>query len=377
MTTVPAHKGAATGTRITMIVDKAPPDYGGAGAQALLLARQLSSRGWKPHIYARCRGKESVGSELVSFLGPSRGLGDGLASNMLFALQVFATIIRRKTDVVHIHGAYYYGFAAALACRILRRPYVLKITLLGRDDPKSVRATRKFGLPVGRLLVLQFIWANRVIALNEAIVSSCHGIVPDGRVLHLPNGVDFSALEALQEDVREPVVLFVGAISARKGVDRLLLAWKNLMDKFPAWELHLIGPVRDDVAEQLSASIDTSDGRVKWVGELAQHETWAYMGRASIFVLPSRAEGLSNALIEAMALRLRCVISDIPVNRDTCGGNAIYVDIDDLGSLEHGIGAAIESGDSRSSDVPNAVTRFSLTSLADRYEGIYNAALNR
>jgi glycosyltransferase involved in cell wall biosynthesis len=49
-------------------------------------------------------------------------------------------------------------------------------------------------------------------------------------------------------------------------------------------------------------------------GRVREVDLW--LRAADLFVLPSRGEGLSNALLEAMAHRLPCLVSDLPANRD-------------------------------------------------------------
>ncbi|MEZ7236652.1 glycosyltransferase family 4 protein [Rhodococcus sp. GXMU-t2271] len=356
---------------VLMVVDKAPPDYGGAGAQALLLAQELTARGWHARILARRRGPASVDSRFVVFLGPRCGLGDGLLSNLLFSVQVFLRVLRSRAQVVHIHGAYYYGFAAALACKLRRRPYILKVTLLGRDDPQSLRRFVKFKLPVGRLLVKQFVWARRVIALNNAILESCLSLVDAECIAILPNGVDSKSLQRLRSDDAANAVVFSGAISRRKGVDQLLKAWFSLADDYPEWELRLIGPVRDDVAELVDEACSDPRAQVRHLGELSQEEAWMEMGSCSVFALPSRAEGLSNALLEAMTLGLRCVVSDIAVNEEVCGSLGFYAKSDQEDGLSSALRAAIEADVISNAAVMAAASYFSLDRLVDNYENMY------
>jgi len=97
------------------------------------------------------------------------------------------------------------------------------------------------------------------------------------------------------------VVLFVGGLIKRKGVDILLQALAHPSLSARALDVYLAGegPLRDEL-KQLAASIGLSD-RVRFVGRIAKDQVHLWMGAADIFVLPSYSEGRPNVVLEAMA----------------------------------------------------------------------------
>jgi glycosyltransferase involved in cell wall biosynthesis len=108
-------------------------------------------------------------------------------------------------------------------------------------------------------------------------------------------------------------VLGVGRFSEEKGFDILVKAWAKVIRKEPNARLTLVGegqdlPMLKTLAQQLGISATISF-------EGNRDNVFDYFARADVFVLPSRNEGMSNALLEAMAMGKACIASDIPANR--------------------------------------------------------------
>lgn len=145
----------------------------------------------------------------------------------------------------------------------------------------------------------------------------------------IPNGVDLqrfclvdsvkekeSAREMLGIPAPADVVLFVGSIIHRKGVDVLLKAFARVAASNPLAELVLVGP-RDEggteKAQTYSAQIDElvrksgAADRIHFAGYAPNVDT--YLRAADVFVLPSRREGMGNAVLEAMAMGIPAVLT--------------------------------------------------------------------
>ncbi len=119
---------------------------------------------------------------------------------------------------------------------------------------------------------------------------------------------------------REKVVLFAGTPFPRKGVDLLIDAWLGLADRFPDWQLRLIG---HDLARHIDAARITGH-RIEVMPGISHAATASQIKNCSVFVLPSRAEGLPRVLIEAASCgvsRIGSRVSGIPkIIRDGVDG---------------------------------------------------------
>lgn len=142
------------------------------------------------------------------------------------------------------------------------------------------------------------------IALRSAhvvtVLSRAHAEVvpvPPDKVVVIPN--DVPVPEATEEmSVREPLVVFAGEFGRRKGGDVLLGAWSRLPGELrESWTLHVHGRV----AGELTAAAAAAGPSVRVHGLTPPAEVLEQLARASVAVLPSRAEALPGFLLEAMA----------------------------------------------------------------------------
>ena len=133
-----------------------------------------------------------------------------------------------------------------------------------------------------------------------------------------------------------PIVLWVGRLDSVKGLDVLVRSFAKLS---PALNAHLVlageGPLREKLAQQIRA-VGVTD-RVHLLG--ARSDVPGLLQTADLFVLPSRTEGLPNALLEAMAAARPIVTTDVPGCRDliTNGETGIVVPYGDVDALAESI----------------------------------------
>ena len=112
----------------------------------------------------------------------------------------------------------------------------------------------------------------------------------------------------------ESILLFVGSVIPRKGIELLLEMWVRLAQKYPRTHLVIVGPRRDRVDpaqrqfhERLEALRVASGApkRVHYVGLVENVDE--FMRAADVFLFPSKREGQPNAVLEAMASGLPVV----------------------------------------------------------------------
>jgi glycosyltransferase involved in cell wall biosynthesis len=244
-------------------------------------------------------------------------------------------LLRRRSDIdlVHAHGALSPA-TIALGGRLFGLPCL--VTVLGAGPPGDL--ARLAGKPLGRIrsrLLFRFAW---FAALSTDVKRELlqRGVAP-ARILDLPNGVDLETYRPASPEERRRlrdrhrlpadrfIGTFVGRLHAVKDVDTLLAAAARV----PDLTLVIVG----DGPERARLEAETArlgiEGRVKFLGESSQV---AEVLRASdAFLLSTHGEGMSNALLEAMACGLPCLASQ------SVGGAA------DL--LESGRGVLLADGD--------------------------------
>lgn len=148
--------------------------------------------------------------------------------------------------------------------------------------------------------------------------------VSSSKVLLAPNGVDKSKfypvsnnkhiLKKLNLNDRKFTVSFIGSFFDRKGIHELLEA----IDEIDDVQLICIG----------KGSLPKSD-KIVFAGPLPHEQINSYLNASDIFVFPTKAEGSSNALLEAAACGLPIITSNIPEVKEQLGeDNALYINPD-------------------------------------------------
>jgi len=111
-------------------------------------------------------------------------------------------------------------------------------------------------------------------------------------------------------------LLYVGKLSAAKGVPWLLDAYQRLAQRRPALELHVAGAGSGEEGEalrrRLQAGAARKSPRIVFHGMLSQMELAEVMRRCAVCVLPSFYEGLPLVLVEALACGCRLVATELP-----------------------------------------------------------------
>jgi glycosyltransferase involved in cell wall biosynthesis len=139
------------------------------------------------------------------------------------------------------------------------------------------------------------------------------------RVTSIPNGVPIpeSPWQMRPGWNTAPRAVFVGRLAPEKGLDTLIAAWSHVSSAFPRAQLILAGEGRELAALQNQATtlgLTVGPGQaVEFKGLLTDPTT--ALRQADLFVLPSREEGMSIALLEAMALGIPIVASLIAGNQ--------------------------------------------------------------
>jgi glycosyltransferase involved in cell wall biosynthesis len=203
--------------------------------------------------------------------------------------------------------------------------------------------------------------------------------IPSHRVFLLPSGIeiphDFSGVAKGSE------VLYVGNFSQGalwKAFDVLVDAWGKVHQDCPDAILTVVGGGDPSPWIIRARKIGVGDSIV-FTGRVPHTEP--YYRKAGLFVLPSRVEGMSNALIEAMSWGLPCVVSDIPGNRAVIdhGVNGFIVPVNDAVALAEAIVRLLNDPILRSSLGSNArkkaESEYDIQHVTDKLINIYHKVL--
>ena len=366
--------------------DYHPSAAGGAEKQARLQAEELVRRGHAvevmcPRTAGHKRGYETGGVRVHRLFRIERRPFQRLT--YLVAMSWFLLRNLRRFDLVHVHLANLQADVVVAFCRLLGRPSYVKLASGGYSGEigrlgRAARFTRWYGLR----------HATRVQALSEELEAELRGIgVTGDRVVRIPNGMDFAGYDAADDALRrsrrtelglprdKQLVLFVGRFSRYKGVEDLLAAWRRLE--------------RDDAVLVMVGATETTDDPIHEIprdrGVITrgwQADVRPYLQAADIFVSPSHADGMSNALLEAMASGLAIVATSVGAAEEmlAAGTAGLLAPPQAPDRLVEAIGALLDDPRRRRAlgEAARAeVQRYALPRIVGRIEDVYGQIAGR
>jgi len=163
---------------------------------------------------------------------------------------------------------------------------------------------------------------DKVIVFSEIQADVLNKLgVKEKRIEIIPNGVDTSlwtpkaekSIESEEKKVQKRlgnkrVFLYMGRIATEKNVEALLKAWKSINTNGCQLVIVGDGPLRPTLENNF---LSTDECAIRWWGYEADLKTRLALLRCTeVFILPSLVEGLSIALLEAMATGTACIATD-------------------------------------------------------------------
>ncbi len=170
--------------------------------------------------------------------------------------------------------------------------------------------------------VKQIAWAmgqKNVLESADCIVATANSEYHDIRALGLhapvaviPNGIDIpEILPEQKSNGSRRRLLFLSRIHPIKGVDLLIRAWVQIQDRFPDWELNIVGSLNGKYPRQMQSLAESlGAARLTFHGELrGQYKSNAYT-MSDLFVLPTHSENFGMAVAEALAHRTTAIVTN-------------------------------------------------------------------
>lgn len=160
--------------------------------------------------------------------------------------------------------------------------------------------------------------AEKIICPADSVVEdmAVHLGIAREKLVRIYNPVDthwLRQLAAAQPNPYQgngPHLVVAGRLRKEKGIDLLLDAMPSVVQRFPGVRLAVLGEGPDEVKLKTQAARLGIAQQVDFLG--FQESPWSYFGNADLFILPSRFEGMPNALLECLALGTPAVATDCP-----------------------------------------------------------------
>ncbi|MCC9656088.1 glycosyltransferase [Rhodopirellula halodulae] len=187
--------------------------------------------------------------------------------------------------------------------------------------------------------------AASILANTSIEQGYIQAMYPTANVKVVPNGVVLPNVEQFDQDlayrnlgVKVPsdarVLLYLGRIDPKKGLDRFLPQFFKLSKRQPRWHLVVAGSYGDDAyRERIETLLRGNEGNVHFLGEVSGSRKNACFQIADGFVLPSHSEGFPNAVVEALSWQVPAIVTpgcNFPEVAETGAGLQTTLDPDEL-----------------------------------------------
>jgi len=385
---MPSHDPAAL--RVLMICPQFRPLIGGYERAAERLCAALAAAGSRVVVITERRDRrwpalESIEGYQIWRLACWYRRHVHLATS-LSSLALHLVRHGRGFDAWHVHQHGHHAALAVALGKLLHRPVVLKLTsagAMGIDEAFRYRFTRPMVSFLHRRV-------NACIAVSaETRAEAISFGIPEERVYDVPNGVDGRQFRPASTQERDAarralglncsrLVLYVGRLAPEKNPLGLLDAWSAVDPEIRAGTLLGVvgdGPESDRVA--IRAREPRLAKSVHVAGKQTDVTTW--YRAADLFVIPSHREGLSNAMIEALAIVLPVISTRVSGSsillEDPVAG--LVVETGDVDALAHAIARLLQDAPLRARLGASArlkfEARFSLDSIAKRMLVLYQS----
>lgn len=312
--------------RVLMVISQFFPIIGGAEKQAQLLAKTLLQKGIEVKILTGWWKLGTAHKETKNEIRIVRNFScwgmfgiKGLRTLGVFfyavSLGIYLLMHQKEYDIIHVHQVLYPAFVSSLIGKgILKKPVLAKMGCSGLTS--DIRNLKRFPFGTFQLRYLIKKLDYLVTVNNEGREEYQALGSPLERIQHIPNGVA-SFLDGKTHYDQVLFLITTVRLDKQKGIDILLKAWARVVTHENNLNLLIIGKgPHEREFKDLSRSLGISDS-VKFMGEVIQVEE--YLQNSDIFVLASRAEGMSNSLLEAMSHGLTCIATNISGNAELMG----------------------------------------------------------
>jgi len=395
-----------------MVIQRLRPLFSGQGVQVEALSKELAGRGLRTTILTAGRGRNPAWEDIDGYRVRRLRCDIPLLSSwsrrprfrsQIFGLRAFTWFLGpgRGSAIVHVHALTDALLTTWLYCRLRRIPIVFEMTLLGTDDPLTVQRSRNL------LRLVRYVVYSRCdgyVAISPALAAAYERAgLPADKLRMIPQGVDTKRFAPTEDRLtlrrrhaladEGPLVVFVGSLIERKGIDVLLAAWARVHEHFPSGSLLLVGKNRFDdnpeaelfLARHLDALSGAARGAVHQAG--IRNDVHELLQASDLFVLPSRREGFGTVMIEAMACGMPCVVTELPDITDfifasgdhgTPGIVTAQADAERLAeAMLRVLSNPAEAKRLGAAARRRAVERFSIDRIADQYIDFYDEVAAR
>ena len=303
--------------KILFVIDGLFPSTGGAEKQALTLAKYFKAEGHDIQILCPQLDGAMPHKEILSGLQVTRIPYPKIkvfGSLILYLKYMYYLFMMRKTySVVHVHMVKNIAAFTGLMKCILNYKFVAKVSGAW-EFSNGVLDKRYYNKGIMRIRNYFIKKADHIQCVSyktKQILLDCE--YPEKIALLVPNGVDMSSHipKAVKNNTDLVSIVYAGRLESVKGVDILIRAVNKVNANI---KLIIVGSgTQEESFKGLTKEL-SMESQVDFLGYV--NNLPEILANADIYVQPSREEGLPNSVLEAMAVGLPIIATDVSGNQD-------------------------------------------------------------
>lgn len=295
-----------------------------------------------------------------------------ITAKLLLRLYDYACRKFGKPDILYSH----YLFNTQLAVAV-KRKYHVPLVGIEHWSALNIRPVPQWA----RTMVnATYPHVDKVIAVSESLkqsINECHKI-PDISVVHNMVGKEFTCVPAAPHPF---TFVATGRLVYGKGFDLLPVAFSKVKDCLPDdWQMLIIGGGKERTGLQRQINGSGLQDHIRLLGQKTKAEIIPLLQHSDVFILPSRGENFSVAVLEALACGLP-VISSVTGGIRECinSRNGLLFPVNDVDALADAIQTMyVNRTDYNHSAIANdCQARFSPEVIARQLTGIFQQVIDK
>ncbi|MEM0372800.1 MAG: glycosyltransferase [archaeon] len=357
------------------------PFFGGIESVVYYNAKYLAKKGHDVVVIASEHKKGLPKTETIDGIGVVRVPTLFKFSAAPINPAVFFEVMKRDFDICNIHEPNpFNNFLACAACFLKKKPFVVTYhsDIIGRGGilkpffwlyknftQRIIFARAKMIMPT----------SPQYVRISDTLPS-----VDRKKITVIPNGVDLAKFRHLKKKRRKNEVLFIGRLIYYKGLDVLIKAMKEVVERVPDAKLKIAGTGELEAELKALAKQLKLEKNIKFLGRVSDKELERLLNESAVFVLPSvhRSEAFGIVILEAMSAGCPVITTDISGTVYAAGDAGIIVKNKNVGDLADAIIRVLkdEKLQKRMSKLGlKQAKRFQWKNIAEMTEQVYKKVL--
>lgn len=300
------------------------PHVGGYGENIYELSRRLGKKGYEIDVITCNTERASAGEEVDGICIhrlPSWNILGGtypIPKPTVTTFKILSELLIKKFDLINTQTRFFSTSLLGLIFAKIRRTPLVHTERGTRHSVLSNKLVESLGKvydhTVGSLIIKS---ARRNIGVSAA---ACDFLKHLGakNTIAIPNGIDTNVFRKVKTDLTKSlrlngaiVITFVGRLIYAKGVQDLISAFPMIKETIPNVKLLIVGdgPYRRQLEELTTETGWSKD--IKFLGQKSRDQITEILSVTDVFVNPSYSEGLPTSVMEAAAIGVPIVATDV------------------------------------------------------------------